>query len=58
MVHNNVRVAYYSQDFSTLDPAMTVRDSLEKAAVNALDEDIYRIASKFMLTGSLLKNSI
>jgi len=58
MVHNNVRVAYYSQDFSTLEPAMTVRESLEEAAVNALDEDIYRIASMFMLTGSLLKNTI
>ena len=58
MVHNNVRVAYYSQDFATLDPAMTVRDSLEKAAINALDEDVYRIASMFMLTGSLLKNTI
>ncbi len=58
MVHNNVRVGYYSQDFATLDPAMTVRDSLEKAAVNALDEDVYRIASQFMLTGNLLRNTI
>ena len=58
MVHDDVRVAYYSQDFATLDPAMTVRDSLEAAAINALDEDIYRIASMFMLTGNLLKNTI
>jgi ATPase subunit of ABC transporter with duplicated ATPase domains len=58
MVHNNVRVGYYSQDFATLDPTMAVRDSLEAAAINALDQDIYRVASQFMLTGDLLKNTI
>ncbi len=58
MVHNNVRVGYYSQDFATLDPSMQVRDALVDASVWFIDQDIYRVASQFMLTGNLLKNTI
>ena len=58
MVHNNVRVGYYSQDFATLDPNMQVRDALVDASVWFIDQDIYRVASQFMLTWALLKSNI
>ncbi len=58
MVHNNVRVWYYSQDFAALDPNMVVRDALLESSVGYIDQDVYRIAAQFLLTGNLLKNTI
>lgn len=58
MIHNKVRVGYYSQDFGTLDMNMSVRDALGEVTNQATDEDIYRVAAKFLLTGTLLKNTI
>lgn len=58
MIHNKVRVWYYSQDFDSLDMDMNVREALEEIAQEATDQDIYRIAAQFFLTGELLKNSI
>ncbi|MEI6673393.1 MAG: ATP-binding cassette domain-containing protein [bacterium] len=59
MIHNKVKVGYYSQDFDALDMNMNVRDSLEKiAAEGTSDQDIYRVAAQFLLTKNLLKNSI
>ncbi len=58
MIHNNVRVGYYSQDFDALDMNMTVRDNLQEIAGDTSDQDIYRVAAQFMLTGELLKNAI
>jgi len=37
---------------------MVVRDALHEVAGDATDQDIYRIAAKFLLTGNLLKNTI
>lgn len=58
MIHNKVKVGYYSQDFDALDMNMNVRDSLEEIAHETSDQDIYRVAAQFLLTKDLLKNSI
>jgi len=59
MIHNKVKVGYYSQDFDALDMNMNVRDSLEKiASEETSDQDIYRVAAQFLLTKNLLKNPI
>jgi len=58
MIHDGVRVGYYSQDFSMLDMDMLVWDSLAEAAGDTSDQDIYRVAAQFLLTWWLLKNKI
>jgi hypothetical protein len=37
---------------------MIVRDALQNESIQATDQDIYRVASQFLLTGTLLKNKI
>jgi ATPase subunit of ABC transporter with duplicated ATPase domains len=58
MIHNKVKVGYYSQDFDALDMNMNVRDALEGIAEGASDQDIYRVAAQFLLTKDLLRNTI
>jgi ATP-binding cassette subfamily F protein 3 len=59
MIHNKVKVGYYSQDFDSLDMDIHVRDSLEGvAAEGTSDQDIFRVAAQFLLTKELLKNTI
>lgn len=58
MIHNKVKVGYYSQDFDALDISMNVRDALEQVAEETSDQDIYRVAAQFLLTKELLKNPI
>lgn len=58
MIHEGVRVGYYSQDFNALDMNMIVWDSLLEVAEETPDQDIYRVAAQFLLTGGLLKNTI
>jgi len=58
MIHDDVKVGYYSQDFNSLDMDMIVRDALVEVAGDTIDQDIYRVAAQFMLTGGLLKNTI
>jgi ATP-binding cassette subfamily F protein 3 len=58
MIHNNVRVWYYSQDFAALDPNVVVRDALLDSAVWYIDQDVYRVASQLLLTWNLLKKTI
>ena len=58
MIHNKVKVGYYSQDFDALDMNQTVRDTLEEIAEEASDQDIYRVAAQFLLTKNLLRNTI
>ncbi len=58
MIHNRVRVGYYSQDFNTLDMNKNARDTLEEVTQEASDQDIYRVASQFLLTKNLLKNTV
>lgn len=58
MIHNKVKVGYYSQDFDALEMNKTVRNTLEEIAEEASDQDIYRVASQFLLTKDLLKNTV
>lgn len=58
MIHNKVRVGYYSQDFDALDMNMIVRDNLQEIAWDTTDQDIFRVAAQFLLSGGVLKNTI
>jgi ATP-binding cassette subfamily F protein 3 len=58
MIADEVRVGYYSQDFNALDMDMIVRDSLHEMSDAIKDQDVYRVAAQFLLTGDLLKNPI
>lgn len=58
MIHDEVKVGYYSQDFNALDMEKIVWDDLREVAGDMTDQDIYRVASQFLLTGGLLKNTI
>ncbi len=58
LIHDDVRVGYYSQDFTALDMNMLVWDALVEVAGDTSDQDIYRAASHFLLNGGLLKNTI
>lgn len=57
-IHEWVKVGYYSQDFNSLDMNMLVWDSLHEVAEEATDQEVYRVAAKFLLTWLLLKNPI
>lgn len=58
MIHDDIKVGYYSQDFTALNMEMLVRDSLHEIAGDTSDQDIFRVAAQFLLTGGLLKNTI
>jgi ATPase subunit of ABC transporter with duplicated ATPase domains len=51
MIHDDVRVGYYSQDFNALDMSKIVWDDLREVAGDTSDQDIYRVAAQFLLTG-------
>jgi len=57
-IHEGVRIGYYSQDFNALDMNMIVRDALQEVTNEITDQDTYKYASMFLLTGDLLKNPI
>lgn len=58
MIHDGVRVGYYSQDFDALDMNMIVRDALHEISEELTDQEVYKAAAWFLLTGALLKNTI
>lgn len=58
IIHPDVKIGYYSQDFNALDMNMNVRDALHEMSDTVTDQEIYRTASRFLLTGDLLKNPI
>lgn len=54
-----VRVGYYSQDFSNLDYEQTVFDSLKSAMIDLDDEQMMRsIAAGFLITGELMGHKV
>jgi len=57
-INAGARVGYYSQDFEALDMHMSVRDSLHSVTNEVTDQEVYRIASRFLLTGELLKSPV
>lgn len=58
IIHKDVRLWYYSQDFNALDYEMTVWDSLHEVSNEITDQDVYKTAAQFLLTWDLLKNQI
>lgn len=58
-ISENVRVGYYSQDFSELDYDSTAFSALREVALpDKKDQDIYAAAGRFLLPGSLLQNKV
>ncbi len=57
-IDKDVRVGYYSQDFNALDMDMTVRDALHEMSNEVTDQQVFKVAAQFLLTGDLLKNKI
>ncbi|MCA9385341.1 ABC-F family ATP-binding cassette domain-containing protein [Candidatus Dojkabacteria bacterium] len=53
-----LRIGYYSQDFSELDFDQTAIESLESVAFETTNEERYAAAGRFLLSGELLKNKI
>ncbi len=58
MIHKDVKVWYYSQDFNALDMNMIVRDALHEMSNEITDQEVYKVASALLLTGDVLKNPI
>lgn len=55
----NLRIGYYSQDFSNLDHNQTVFDSLKEAAFDIeTEQDLRSLAAGFLLSGSLMANKV
>jgi len=57
-INPNANLWYYSQDFDALDMGMLVWDALHEVSNSVTDQEVYRVASRFLLTGELLKNPI
>lgn len=57
-IFEDVRVGYYSQDFSELDFEQTAFDSLKSVAFDKKPQQIYEAAGRFLLTGDLLQNKV
>jgi len=57
-INPDVRIGYYSQDFSELDFSQTAFESLESVALVKNNQAIYGAAAKFLLTSDLLHNKV
>jgi ATP-binding cassette subfamily F protein 3 len=57
-IAKNIRVGYYSQDFSTLDFNEKVFDSLKNAGDGWGEQEIRSIAAGFLITGELMDHKI
>ena len=49
-IHKDVKVGYYSQDFSELDMDMTPWDSMHAMSNEVTDQEVYKVASALLLT--------
>jgi ATP-binding cassette, subfamily F, member 3 len=54
----DLRIGYYSQDFSELDFEQTGLESLESVAVDQKIQDLYNAGGRFLLNGELLDKKI
>lgn len=57
-VNPQIRIGYYSQDFSELDFEQTAFDSLMSVSKIKKPQVIYEAGARFMLTGEILQNKI
>ena len=56
---NDVRIGYYSQDFSNLDFSQTVFDSLQSALTENKDlQNMRSVAAGFQITGDLMGRKV
>lgn len=58
MITEGVRVGYYRQDFSGLDFEKTAYDTLLEVMEAPLNETLRAVASQFLLTSALLRNTV
>jgi len=57
-INPEIRVGYYSQDFSELDFNQTAFESLYSVAQVKIAQNVYSMAARFLLTGSMLNNKV
>jgi ATP-binding cassette, subfamily F, member 3 len=57
-INPDIKIGYYSQDFSELNFDETAFESLFNIAEDKNTQIIYAVAAKFLFTGELLKNKI
>lgn len=57
-ISKDIRIWYYSQDFNALDMKMKVWDALHEVSNEIVDQEVYRIASNFLLNWALLQSEI
>ena len=55
---NDLRIGYYSQDFSELNFEDTAFNALKEVSQSNLIQDIYSAAGRFMLPGEILQHKI
>jgi len=52
------KIGYYRQDFSTLDFDRTAFEAIEDVMIQGTKEDVYKVATRFLLPAELLKNKV
>jgi len=57
-IENDVRIGYYSQDFSELNFEDTALNSLKEVMQSRIMQDLYEAAGRFMLPGELLQHNV
>ena len=57
-IAEGIRVGYYRQDFSTLDPEKTVYESLAEVMISGTEETLRSAAAGFLLNAEDLKHKI
>jgi ATP-binding cassette subfamily F protein 3 len=58
VIHPEIRVGYYRQDFSGLNYDQTAYEALESVMEIKSNETLRAAAAEFLLTGNLLKNKV
>jgi ATP-binding cassette subfamily F protein 3 len=57
-INPQVRVGYYSQDFSELNYEESAFDSLYNISLSKKNQDVYESAARFLFTGEMLQTKI
>lgn len=57
-INPEIRVGYYSQDFSELNFEDTAYESLYSVSLTKKNQDIYEAGARFLLTGDVLKTKV
>ena len=57
-ISDEVRIGYYSQDFSELNLDDTALSSLQSVSQTHIIQEVYAAAGRFMLTGDILQHNV